>query len=84
MRFRDVEECTSAFDIGRVDIARRVERERGGGLHHEVDALHCPFDGCSVPNVALNNGDLIAEIGIVERGYVERNDIIAALVQVAA
>lgn len=63
--------------VCRVNIFGGVERQRSGGVHHDIDALHRTIDHTFVANITLDLSDLVA-FRIGEVGDVERDNAMAA------
>src|SRR5919199_5584722 len=78
---RYLQDVARSLDVRGVDVLRRVERQRCGGVDHEVHLLHRPVHERLVADVALYDLDLIL-LRIVELLNVQRGEGIPALVEV--
>ena len=63
--------------------SRRVERQRGGRVDDEVDALHRRVDVLRVADVAGDDPGVTLQIAIGELGDIERDEPVTARAQVA-
>ena len=71
-----------AINISRKNIGGFVERERGGGMHHQIYARHRLHDGGLVADVARMDGNA-RPLRIIERGNVEGAHLVATVEEVA-
>src|SRR5436309_3641816 len=72
---------TCPLDVRGVDVLGRVERQRRGGVDHEVYSLHRPVHELLVTDVALYGLDPTL-LRIVELLNVQRDERVAALIEV--
>ena len=63
-----------ADDVRRIDVLGGVERQRGGGVHHHIGALHAFLQVFLVADVALQKFDLVA-FRIIEINQVNTCDL---------
>src|SRR5918911_4228636 len=77
-RFQDV---ARSLDVRGVDVLGRVERQRCGGVDHEVHLLHRPVHERLVADVALYDLDT-TPLRIVKLLDVQRDEHVPALVEV--
>ena len=77
-----LEHVAAAVDVGRIDVLRRIQRQRGGRVHDDVHALHGALDRRQVANVALDLRDAAA-LGVGKIRQVERDDVVPTRQQMA-
>ena len=70
----EVQHIPRAVYVGRVDLLRRIERQRSRRVHHEVDALQRGLDGRPIADVAGDNPYTVFYIIVAKTGDVERGD----------
>ena len=78
---RGAHDHARADHVGRVDLLRRVQGQRGRCVHDKVMPLHRLVDDRRVTDIPAHLADA-RPLGVVEVQEVERRDFITALEQV--
>src|SRR5215217_8030300 len=73
---RGIEDVAGALDVGGVDVLWRVERQGRRSVDDKVSALYRPVDQGFVPDVALDDLDLLA-LRVVKFLHVEGGHSVA-------